>query len=95
MRILINVSSKMAEYTLVISKTAQRQLNKLTDTVAELIIETVQSLASNPRPPGCKKLKGRSGYRIRKGNYRIIYEIYDDILTIEVIALGDRKEIYN
>ena len=85
----------MAEYTLVISKTAQKQLNKLINTVAEPIIETILSLASNPRPQGCKKLKGRSGYRIRKGNYRIIYEIYDDVLTVEVIALGDRKDVYN
>ena len=95
MSTLANASTGMAEYTLVISKTAQKQLNKLINTVAEPIIETILSLASNPRPQGCKKLKGRSGYRIRKGNYRIIYEIYDDVLTVEVIALGDRKDVYN
>ena len=41
-----------------------------------------------------KKLKGRSGYRIRKGDYRIIYDISDDVLTIEVVAIGHRRQIY-
>jgi mRNA interferase RelE/StbE len=53
----------------------------------------IADLAKNPRPAGCKKLKGRSGYRIREGNYRIIYEINDKILTT-VIEAGDRKDIY-
>ena len=48
----------------------------------------------NPRPQGYKKLKGRKGYRIRVGNYRVIYEIFDDILLIDVIDLGHRQEIY-
>ena len=52
------------------------------------------SLESNPRPLGCKKLKGREAYRIRVGNYRIIYEIEDKILKVIVIDVSDRKEIY-
>ena len=48
----------------------------------------------NPRPVGNKKLKGRDGYRIRIGNYRIIYDIFDSELIIDVIALGHRKDIY-
>jgi len=52
------------------------------------------TLATNPRPPGCKKLKGRNGYRIRLADYRIIYEILDKALIIDVINLGHRKEIY-
>jgi mRNA interferase RelE/StbE len=51
-------------------------------------------LADDPRPKGCKKLKGRDGYRIRTGNYRIIYEIFDTELLIDVIAIGHRKDIY-
>ena len=47
-----------------------------------------------PRPMGNKKLKGRDSYRIRVGNYRVIYEIFDNILTVEVIDLGHRKDIY-
>ena len=51
------------------------------------------ALADNPVPSGSKKLKGRSGYRIRIGDYRVIYEIHDAKLEIEVINLGHRKDI--
>jgi len=54
----------------------------------------ITSLSKNPRPRGCEKLKGRSGYRIRQGNYRIIYDIFDNILTVRVIRIGHRKEVY-
>ena len=84
----------MPDYNLNISKTAQKQLDKLPENVADSLIETIQNLAYYPRPQGCKKLKGRDGYRIRKGDYRIIYDINDNILTIEIIALGHRKNIY-
>lgn len=46
------------------------------------------------RPSGCKKLKGRDGYRIRIGNYRILYDIIDQTLIINVIAIGHRRDIY-
>ncbi|MDQ6901721.1 MAG: type II toxin-antitoxin system mRNA interferase toxin, RelE/StbE family [Bacteroidota bacterium] len=51
-------------------------------------------MAVNPRPQGYKKLKGTNAYRIRCGNYRIIYEIHDNIVTIVVIDVGQRREIY-
>ncbi|MDH5399556.1 MAG: type II toxin-antitoxin system RelE/ParE family toxin [Cyclobacteriaceae bacterium] len=85
----------MPEHELLISRTAQKQLDKLTDNIAEPLIEAILNLAHDPRPHGCIKLKGRSGYRIRKGDYRIIYDVYDNILTVEVIALGHRKDIYD
>jgi len=84
----------MIKYAIQISLTAQKQLDKLPDQVAFPIFETIQQLAFNPRPPQSIKLKGLEGYRIRKGRYRIIYDIYDSILTIDVIALGHRKDIY-
>lgn len=52
-------------------------------------------LGSDPRPKGCKKLKGREAYRIRVADYRIIYEIYDSVLLVDVIDLGHRKDIYS
>lgn len=85
----------MHRYTISISKTAQKQLDKLSDSTAAPIIDAISGPANNPRPNGCKKLKGRSGYRIRKGDFRIIYDIFDNILLINVIAVGDRKEIYD
>jgi mRNA interferase RelE/StbE len=84
----------MPEYQIRITKTAQKQLDNLSDSVANTLIEAIKMLSYNPRPSGCKKLKGRSGYRIRQGNYRVIYDIYDKLLIVEVIAIGNRKDIY-
>jgi mRNA interferase RelE/StbE len=58
------------------------------------IRKAIYSLADNPRPHGYKKLKGREAYRIRVAEYRIIYAVFDEILSIEVIDLGHRKDIY-
>ena len=52
------------------------------------------ALLKNPRPTGFKKLKGRDGFRIRVGNFSIIYEIFDDILHVDVILMGHRKDVY-
>ncbi|GAB5465137.1 MAG: hypothetical protein Kapaf2KO_05730 [Candidatus Kapaibacteriales bacterium] len=52
------------------------------------------SLSTNPRPPECKKLKGRDAYRIRIGNYRVLYRIFDDELIIDIFKVGHRKEVY-
>ena len=85
----------MPNYRIEISETASKQLNKLPHNISGELIEIIQSLAENPRPHGCKKLKGRKGYRVRKGNYRIIYDIYDKILLIDIIAIDHRREIYD
>jgi mRNA interferase RelE/StbE len=84
----------MAAYQISISKPAQKQLDKLQDSTADRIIDAIYHLADEPRPIGCKKLKGRDGYRIRVGDYRIIYEVFDHVLVIEVVSLGHRKDIY-
>jgi mRNA interferase RelE/StbE len=84
----------MPKYRVFLSKTAQRQLDRLNDKVAFKLISTIQLLSDNPRPNGYIKLKGREAYRIRRGNYRIIYEIIDNQLIINVIALGHRKGVY-
>ena len=84
----------MPDYSILITKTAQNQLDKLPISIAENLIAAIKSLAKNPRPYGYKRLKGREGYRIRKGDYRILYDIYDKLLVVEVIAIGHRKEIY-
>jgi len=84
----------MADYIISLSKKAQKQLDKLSDLIAEPILDAIANLATNPRPAGCKKLKGRDGFRLRVGNYRILYDIYDAELVIDVIALGHRKEVY-
>ena len=84
----------MKRYQVTLSKTAQKQLDKIPDNVASPILNSIAGLASDPRPQECKKLRGRNGYRIRQGIYRIIDDIVDALLLIEVIALGHRKNIY-
>jgi len=85
----------MATYTVVLSGKAAKQLDKLSDHIAKPILEAIASLQDNPRPNGCKKLKGRDGFRIRVSNYRIIYDVHDFELIVDVITLGHRKEVYS
>lgn len=58
------------------------------------IVVAIEGLSANPRPFGCKKLKGRPGYRIRIGDYRVLYMINDKEITVLIIDIGNRKEIY-
>ena len=85
----------MLKYTAVLSKKAQKQLDKLSDNIVAPILKTIAALEENPRPQGYKKLKGREGFRVRVGNYRIIYEIFDRELLVDVIDVGHRKDIYD
>ncbi len=84
----------MAAYTVQITKNVEKVLDRLPDRIVYPILERIADLANNPRPKGCKKLRGRNGYRIRQGNYRIIYEIFDSELVVVIIAVGHRKDIY-
>lgn len=85
----------MPKYTVVLTKKAEKQLDKISDSLIEPIFESIKNLANNPRPFGYKKLKGRNAYRIRVGDYRIIYEIIDKQLLIDIIAIGHRRDIYD
>jgi mRNA interferase RelE/StbE len=82
-------------YKVSISKPAIKVLEKVNEPYYSQLKRAIYNLAKNPRPKGYKKLAGRNGYRIRVSDYRIIYEIQDDILVVDVVALGHRKEIYN
>jgi mRNA interferase RelE/StbE len=85
----------MAKYEVVIKKSVFKTLSKLNDKLAEDLENLMLSLENNPRPSGYKKLKGRPAYRIRQGNYRIIYEINDNIITVTVTNVGHRKDVYD
>jgi mRNA interferase RelE/StbE len=84
----------MPQYSIFLTKKTQKQLDTLSNKISNAIIEAIYTLEDNPRPFGYKKLKGRTGCRIRVGDYRIIYEIFDSELIVTVIALGHRKNIY-
>ncbi|MDR2179079.1 MAG: type II toxin-antitoxin system RelE/ParE family toxin [Synergistaceae bacterium] len=71
-----------------------RELDLLPREVRAHIVKAVMALADTPRPVGCKKLKGRDAWRIRVGNYRVIYEIHDNILVVLVVRVARRREAY-
>ncbi len=81
-------------YTLSFSIKAFKELEKINEPFYSNIKQAISNLIINPRPQGYKKLKGRDGYRIRTGNYRIIYDIFDTELVIDIITIGHRKDIY-
>lgn len=81
-------------YQLTIRLKVIKVLKKINEPDYTAIKKSILDLANNPRPHGYIKLKGRDGYRIRVGNYRIIYEIIEKVLIVEVLALGHRKDIY-
>ena len=81
-------------YQVVIEKQVQKQLSKISTRDYNNVVEAMKDLANNPRPHGYKKLKGRPGYRIRIGDYRIMYNINDNILTVFVLAIGNRRDVY-
>jgi mRNA interferase RelE/StbE len=81
-------------YKVSLKKAAIKALENISEPYYSNIKTAIYNLAENPRPQGYKKLTGRDGYRIRISDYRVIYDIYDDILLVDVINLGHRKDIY-
>lgn len=81
-------------YQVTIRKRVIKTLQPINEPYYSKLKEAIYNLADNPRPRGYIKLKGRDAFRIRVGDYRIIYEIYDKTLLVDVIELGHRKEVY-
>ena len=85
----------MSTYNVVVKKSALKELKKLPKPTATRISILLKELAKDPRPSGCKKLKSYNNlWRVRTGNYRIIYTIEEQVLIVEVLEIGDRKAIY-
>jgi mRNA interferase RelE/StbE len=81
-------------YRVILPRSVQKELDCLPDDVVKRILARLTQLETNPRPADVKKLKGRDAWRIRVGDYRVIYEIHDRELQILVITVGHRREIY-
>jgi mRNA interferase RelE/StbE len=81
-------------YRLILPKSVQKELDRLPDDLTRRILARLAGLETNPRPADVKKLKGRDAWRIRVGDYRVIYEIHDRVLQIIVITVGHRRDIY-
>ena len=82
-------------YAVSILRRAQKELSQLSAPSFERVCDAIRSLAVNPRPPGCRKLVGREGWRIRVGDYRVIYQIDDPARTVLVLHVGHRRDIYS
>lgn len=86
----------MASYKVVIKKSAAKELQDVPGKKdRQRLVERISALAENPRPAGAEKLSGaRDKYRIRQGNYRVLYEIEDEVFIVHIVKIGDRKDVY-
>ncbi|MGA9451260.1 MAG: type II toxin-antitoxin system RelE/ParE family toxin [Verrucomicrobiia bacterium] len=82
-------------YRVLLERSAERDLGRLSSEVHDRVITAIQGLANNPRPPGCRKLVGsKNDWRIRVGDYRVLYEIADAIRVVRVNRVRHRREVY-
>jgi mRNA interferase RelE/StbE len=85
----------VASYRLLIKPSAAKEIEKVRSTKERRkIVQKIRTLADDPRPPGCQKLRDRALYRLRQGRFRIVYSVEDETLTVLVVKVGDRKEVY-
>ena len=84
----------MGGYRVFFRKSVERDLARIPKQDVARIMERVLALAEDPRPRGCEKLSSQERYRVRQGNYRIIYSIQDEELTVWVVKVGHRRDVY-
>lgn len=83
-------------YRVEFTTAAARQVTKLPRPMRDRVLDEIQGLADDPRPHGAKKLVGeRTAWRIRVGDYRVIYDVFDDELTVTVVRTAHRREVYD
>ena len=81
-------------YQVILARSARKQMKRLSGETEIRVLAKLSELEANPRPPGCKKLRNRDAWRIRVGDYRVIYEIHDKMLQVIVVTVGHRREVY-
>jgi len=84
----------VASYSVRIKRSAAKELEAVPQKDRKRIVKRIEGLAAEPRPPGCEKLSGEEKYRLRQGDYRILYEIVDRELIVTVVKLGNRRDVY-
>lgn len=84
----------MGKYRILIRKSAADELGRIPKKNLRRIVERIRSLGEEPRPRGCEKLSAQERYRLRQGDYRIVYSIDDSVRSIEIVKIGHRSEIY-
>lgn len=84
----------MAEYEIYFKESVWKELRKVPKNDLKKILSRIEKLGDDPRPMYCEKLTGHELYRVRQGNYRIVYSIQDNELTVWIIKVGHRKNVY-
>ncbi|HEX3903800.1 MAG TPA: type II toxin-antitoxin system RelE/ParE family toxin [Polyangia bacterium] len=84
----------MGSYRLEVKRSAAKEIADLPKADCQRVVAKIQLLANNPRPHGCEKLSGAEKYRVRQGDYRILYEIDDSAKSVIIVKIGNRKEVY-
>ena len=84
----------MAEYKVFFKASVEKDLRTIPKKDTKNILQRIKSLTANPRPPGYEKLTGPERYRLRHGDYRIVYSIQDYKLTVWIVKIAHRKDIY-
>ncbi len=84
----------MAGYKIFFKESVEKDLRILPKKDLQKILSRIEALAKDPKPPGHEKLTGQERYRIRQGHYRIIYSVHDKELTVWVVKIGHRKDVY-
>jgi len=84
----------MAGYSLFLKESVQKDLEGIPKKELKKIFSRIKSLAAGPRPQGCEKLTGRDRYRLRPGQYRLVYAVQDQERTVTVVKVGHRRDIY-
>jgi len=84
----------VASYNIRIKRSAAMELEAISLKDRKRIVKRIEALAAEPRPPGCEKLSGEEKYRLRQGDYRVLYEIVDHEFIVTVIKIGNRRDVY-
>lgn len=84
----------MGRYKVEIKNSVFKEIRRFPQRDIRAILDRIESLAENPRPLDCKKLFSQEIYRVRHGNYRIVYTLQDDILIVYVVKVGHRRDVY-
>jgi mRNA interferase RelE/StbE len=84
----------MARYRLLFKESVSKDLRRIPTQDVRRILQCIDGLADNPRPPGTRRLSGEEKYRIRMGMYRILYTIDDQTVVVVVVKMGNRKDVY-
>jgi mRNA interferase RelE/StbE len=84
----------VGSYSLEVKRSAAKEIADLPKSDCQRVVAKIQLLAGDPRPHGCEKLSGAEKYRIRQGNYRILYEVDDSTKRVIIVKIGNRKEVY-